>query len=119
MALSVSIVHLSTDKGAVLDLAYLDSGHLVSAWGNKQVRVYDQRQDSFTSSVVGSHTRAVLSVATSDHLIFSAGEDRTVMVWDNRSPGQELFKLKVSTPQVIWLHPCRSFEMPSIAWNLI
>ena len=64
------------------------------------MRIFDLRQKPITSSLVGRHSRAVLSVAASDHMIYSSSEDGVVAVWDTRRANEELARHKVSTTAI-------------------
>ena len=73
---------------------------LVSACHDKKVRVIDLRLPFPVQADHKLHRRSVLSVAASDHYIYSGSEDSTVCVWDRRK-AEMLQRVEVSGITVV------------------
>ena len=78
-----------------------DGKDVASAGDDLGVRLWNIETGKIKESFFG-HTRAVLSLAMSDHLLASAGHDQTIKVW-NAERGELMFTLRDHTDAVTFL----------------
>lgn len=79
----------------MLSLTFLQPHQLLSGGFDKQLRVFDLQDNNPSGMYLGSHLKSVLSVASLAPLIYTAGEDKTVKLWDLRRPEVEVANVKV------------------------
>lgn len=72
-------------RSAVLALQFPQPSCLVSTSYDKTVREFDLRVPISLVADHQEHKKPVLALATTENYVYSAGEDRTVCMWDRRS----------------------------------
>lgn len=73
---------------------------LVTSSYDKKVREFDFRVPVSLVADHQEHKKPVLAVASSEHYVYSGGEDKTVCVWDRRGRG---ILQTVKVGYVVWL----------------
>ncbi|MCC9600581.1 hypothetical protein LOC67_08410 [Stieleria sp. JC731] len=93
---------------SVRDLVWLDDSNLVSAGLDRQILKCLIDQDGKVSVRMNQHSRAVHALCLLENILVSAGEDRSVRVWDCDT-GQQQRNLNQHTGPVVALaKPMRS-----------